>query len=165
MSEDRKSLSPEPGLSVSVKFAVAVGVALIALSSMVGIRLSQRARGYLIESRMYGATMVVELLTTTLEPVLDFGDKNDIAAELSRLQASADISYVGGWPQGAKTPAPVYGMPIENDVWPAARRASTFLSNSEKSSWRLPSGSSVRRGVTVPPLDEMALIFHASISD
>ena len=108
MSEDRKSLSPEPGLSVSVKFAVAVGVALIALSSMVGITLSQRARGYLIESRMYGATMVVELLTTTLEPVLDFGDQNDIAAELSRLQASADISYVGVWPQGAEKPVELH---------------------------------------------------------
>ena len=92
-----KAAGKRRALPLGARLAATTMLVLLVASSLVSWRLSGRERERLIASKMTAAGMVCRLITTNLAAALEFGDLDDIRAQVGNLKTSADIAAIAIW--------------------------------------------------------------------
>jgi serine phosphatase RsbU (regulator of sigma subunit) len=111
--------------SFGAKLAAGTSSVLLVLSAILFLELSAREHTRLIASKTRAATMVTQLMASTLSATLDFADTDDAARQLNHLHSNADIVGATVWLGAAEAPmaqwtssgapVPVAALPDEPD--------------------------------------------------
>lgn len=96
-------------ISLGAKLALAVVLVLTLASTLIALELTNQARTSLVEQKRLGAAMVADLFAVNAAPALDFGDREELDAELKTLESNKDIVFAAVYAKGQQEPKATLG--------------------------------------------------------
>ena len=84
-------------VSIGMRLAATTTLVVAIVSALLAFELTAHERARLLESKAQAANMVVALLATSLSAAIDFGDADDVGAQLENLRTNGDISAAAVW--------------------------------------------------------------------
>ena len=112
-------------ISIGAKLALAVVLAVGAVTALAFVHFTAREHDTIVESKRQAAEMVVDLVSASLRAPLDFDDQDAVRVELENLRQNRDVTTAVVWRAG--NPEPVARIGAKRAAAPPGGGALTLV--------------------------------------